>query len=218
MSVDTGKYQAVFSLDGVPIVKKFIDRPVEMTRLKQALLPNRQDHRRKIFVLRGLGGIGKTQLAVEFARQNHRKFSALFWLDGSSEDSLRQSVAPCASRLPEGQLSETSKAYAAGGGGDAEVVVREVMGWLARVDNTRWLLIFDNVDREYTKHGTDPEAYDIKRYFPSTDHGYTLITTRLARLEQLGESQQVRKVDRKTAEAILGNWYSRPYSKTSPTF
>jgi hypothetical protein len=38
------------------------------------------------------------------------------------------------------------------------------MAWLARPDNTAWLLIFDNVDREYTAHRGDPDAYDVMRY------------------------------------------------------
>ncbi|KAE9966186.1 hypothetical protein EG328_009102 [Venturia inaequalis] len=213
-----GEYQAEFSLEGVPIAKKFIDRPKEMAKLEQVLLPNRQDNRRKIFVLRGLGGIGKTQLAVEFARQNHRQFSAVFWLDGSSEDNLKRSIARCASRMPEDQVSEASRAYAAGGSGDIEAVIREAMDWLAQAENAKWLLIFDNIDREYTTHCTDPEAYDIKRYFTSADHGSILITTRLARLEQLGESQELKKVDKKTAQAIFESWYKRPYDATESEF
>ena len=37
--------------------------------------------RLNVFVIHGLGGIGKTQLAVEYARRNHNRYSALFWLD-----------------------------------------------------------------------------------------------------------------------------------------
>lgn len=57
------------------------------------------------------------------------------------------------------------------------------MSWLARVDNTGWLLIIDNVDREYGEKGGDPEVYDLKRYFSGANYGSVLITTRLARLE-----------------------------------
>jgi hypothetical protein len=87
-------------------VSEFVDRPAEMEELERVLLPQREKQRQKIFVLHGLGGIGKTQLAVEFARRNDCKFSSVFWLDGSSEDSLRQSIASCASRIPEGQISD----------------------------------------------------------------------------------------------------------------
>ena len=56
-----------------------------------------------------------------------------------------RSIASCASRIPEGQISELSRTY---GNGDINIVVQEVMGWLAQQDNTDWLLIFDNVDRD----------------------------------------------------------------------
>lgn len=53
---------------------------------------------RKVAVVHGLGGIGKTQLVVEFARKHEGRFSAIFWLDGSSEASLKQSFVEAAQR------------------------------------------------------------------------------------------------------------------------
>ena len=194
-------------------MSKFVGRPAEMAELERVLLPERQSCRQKIFVLHGLGGIGKTQLAVEFTRQHHRKFSAVFWLDGRSEDSLMRSIASSASRIPEGQISESSRTYSTDGNGDINIVVREVIGWLARQDNTDWLLIFDNVDRDHSHHNSDPDAYYVRRYFSSADHGSVLITTRLAKLEQLGHSQHLGKVDQDQAEAILRSRCKRKYSK-----
>jgi hypothetical protein len=190
-------------------VKTFIDRPVEMGELERALLSQRSNKRRKVFVLRGLGGIGKTQLAVEFARRYHRNFSLVFWLDGSSEDSLKQSIARCANRIPEGQISDTSRQYSTAENGDINVMVAEVLSWLALLDNSDWLIVLDNVDREYDRPIQDPQAYDVRQYFPDADHGSILITTRLARLEQLGASQRVNKVDRIQTQAILKSWYGK---------
>ena len=184
-----------------------------MAKLERALLPQRQSCRQKIFILHGLGGIGKTQLAVEFARLYHRRFSSVFWLDGRSEDSLKRSVASCASRIPKGQILETSRTYSAGGNGDLDAVVKEVMNWLAQPENADWLLIIDNVDREYNPRNADPDAYDVKRYLSSADHGAVLITTRLAKMKQLGDSQQLGKVNRNQAEAIFQSWYKRKYGK-----
>jgi hypothetical protein len=137
----------------------------------------------------------------------------VFWLDGRSEDSLKQSIACYASRIPLGQIAETSRAYAAGGSVDLDAVVRDVLGWLSRSDNTAWLLIFDNVDREYGRTGGDADAYDVKRYLSGADHGSVLITTRLARLEQLGESQELGKVDKAQAKAIFESWYKQAYGE-----
>jgi hypothetical protein len=84
--------------------------------------------------------------------------------------------------------------YAADSGADVDVVMKDVLAWLARPDNTAWLLIFDNVDREHKVEGGDPDAYDVTRYLSGADHGSVPVTTRLARLEQLGDSQQLGKV------------------------
>ena len=183
-----------------------------MQELERALLP-RLGHgqRQKIHVLRGLGGMGKTQLAVEFARRHHRQFSSVFWLDGRSEDTLKRSIAGCAGRIPQGQILETSKGYAADSSTDIDAVVKDVMAWLAQPNNTAWLLIFDNIDREYTAQGGDPDAYDMKRYLSGADHGSVLVTTRLARLEQLGESQQLGKVSEEQGKAILKSWYKKEH-------
>jgi hypothetical protein len=194
-------------------VKTFVDRPAEMTELERVLLPQRQNQQQKIFVLHGLGGIGKTQLAVEFTRQHYQKFSSVFWLDGSSADSVRRSIASCAGKIPYSQISDISRAYSAGRDSDIKAVIAEVMGWLTQPDNTDWLVVFDNVDREYNPRNSDPSSYDIRQYFSGADHGSILITTRLARLEQLGNSRQVNKVDQVQAQAILETWYKGKYSK-----
>ncbi|CAN9307788.1 unnamed protein product [Alternaria alternata] len=184
-----------------------------MAELERVLVPGPgQSQRQKIYVLHGLGGIGKTQLAVEFARRHHRRFSAVFWMDGRSEDSLKRSIANCAGRIPRGQIAETSRMYAAAANGtDIDTVVRDVLAWLVHPDNTAWLLIFDNVDREYTAHGGDPDAYDVRGYFSGADHGSVLVTTRLARLEQLGDSRQLGKVSKEQAQAIFESWYKKKY-------
>ena len=64
-----------------------------------------------------------------------------------------------------------------GGSGDLDTVIREVIGWLAQLNNTNWLLIFDNVDQEYSRHNIDPDIYNIKCYLSSTNYKAVLIIT-----------------------------------------
>jgi hypothetical protein len=187
-----------------------------MTALENVLLPKAgPNQRQKVQVLYGLGGMGKTQLAVEFARRHHRQFTSVFWLDGRSKDTLKRSIASQASGIPAGQIAESSRSYAAGSSADVETVVKDVMGWLARPDNTSWLLIFDNVDREFSERGGDTDAYDVRLYLSGADHGSVLITTRLARLKQLGDSQPLNKVDQQQARAILECWYKIEQGKST---
>jgi hypothetical protein len=185
-----------------------------MMELERVLLPQHEpNQRQQIQVVHGLGGIGKTQLAVEFARRHHRQFSSVFWLDGRSKDTLKRSIAGHASKIPQGQIVETSRTYTDDSSADVNAVVRDVMAWLARPDNTTWLLIFDNVDREYRAQGGDPDAYDVRRYLSGADHGSVLVTTRLARLEQLGDSQQLGKVSKQQGRSIFTSWYTKKHGK-----
>lgn len=79
-------------------------RPAEMAELERVLLLERQSCRQEVLILYGLDGMGKTQLAVEFALQHYRKFSAVFWLDGRSEDSLMRSIANCVNRISKARF------------------------------------------------------------------------------------------------------------------
>lgn len=212
--LDFGPYNVAFRLDNVPRVRRFVDRPKDMARLEESLLPRFGGiQRQKIHVLRGLGGIGKTQLAVEFARQHHREYSAVFWLDGRTEESLKRSIANCANGIPG--MSGKIQAQVGDDRMGTNALVEDVMGWLARPDNTAWLLIFDNVDRDYGGRGGDSEAYDPARYFSGADHGSVLITTRLAKLEHLGEAHKLDKVSEEQAIAIFESWYKKKHGESS---
>lgn len=207
MSTEKESFRVDFSLQGIPVVKTFVARNAEMTRLTQALLPISTDQmRRKVFILHGLGGIGKTQISVEFARKYQGSYSAVFWIDGSSKERLRRSIADLASRLPQHQLSEESRNYSRNGTADVDEVVEDVLKWLSQPSNNQWLLIFDNVDREFSR---DPEAFDMKEYFPTADQGSIFITSRLASLWQLGMDMKLEPVNEVQGESILENSLGR---------
>jgi hypothetical protein len=189
-----------------------------MKKLEDVLLPQAKNTRQKKVVLHGLGGVGKTQLAVEFARRHHRQFTSVFWLDGRSDDRMKQSIANAASRVPEGQIPEMIRLYSRSGSGDSDAVVREMMNWLNEPENTDWLLIFDNIDREHQQDDTDPDVYDVRRYLPGADHGSILITTRLARFGQLGVPWSLNKASESQAHAIFQEWYGRDVGKTLRPF
>lgn len=205
---ENNKYSVTFSLRRIPIVNKFVSREGDMIQLEDVLVPRPGPNiRRKIFVLYGLGGIGKTQLAVEFARNNKKKFSACFWLDGSTRDNIRQSIANVASQIPETQISKESRNFT-GAAGDLDAVIEEVLRWFSLPENSRWLLVIDNVDRAYPSTNGDSDAFDVEKFFPDTDHGSILITSRLKELEQLGSSHKLKGMDenqgRKLIESRVG--------------
>jgi hypothetical protein len=189
-------------------VNKYVDRPSEMKQLEDTLFPRRRIERRKILIFHGLGGIGKTQLSVEFARRYWRRYSSTFWLDGRTEDSLRRSIVAIAKQIPEGQIPETSRSYIHGSGEDLDGVdldgvIRDVLDWLSIYSNMTWLLIVDNVDRDYMSIRYELAAYNIEQYFPRADHGSILVTTRLSNLGQFGTTLKLTVMDETQARSMM---------------
>ena len=80
----------------VPHVKHFVGRDKELNKIHEEL---RYDGSRKTVVVHGLGGMGKTQLALAYV-QNHRDvYSAVFWVNSKSEDTLKQGYVTAARRI-----------------------------------------------------------------------------------------------------------------------
>jgi hypothetical protein len=98
---------------------------------------------------------------------------------------------------------------------DVDVVINGVLQWLSLSFNKKWLLIIDNVDRDHLHKNRDPQAYDVKKYLPSADHGSILITSRLANLERLGRGKKLDKVDDEQAKAILESNASKSVNSES---
>ena len=176
----------------------FVQREAEMRQLDMFFHGDTQSGRQKVFVVYGLGGMGKTQLCVEYVRRHKADFTAIFWLDGSSKDALRQSLAEAAGRLPS---SAATPAGAVGqptqSGHDVDEQIDALQQWLSLEANTGWLLVMDNVDREWqvAQKEADAQSYDFKDFLPLGDHGNVLITTRLARIQRPNASLHLREVE-----------------------
>ena len=82
----------------------------------------------------GLGGIGKTQTALEYACRQKDDYSHILWVKAESKESLISDFAQLASllNLPEKDAK------------DHQEIVKAVQRWLQRHDH--WLLILDNAD------------------------------------------------------------------------
>jgi hypothetical protein len=68
-SADHIEHKIPFSLKGVPLVNRFVRRDAEMRELEEFFRRKISDPtRRKVLLMHGLGGIGKTQLAIDLQR------------------------------------------------------------------------------------------------------------------------------------------------------
>src|SRR3989440_2519440 len=121
----------------------------------------------------GLGGIGKTQVAVEYAYRYRDHYQAIFWINATSRDAISADFVILATLLDLPEQQEK----------DQDIVVRAVKRWLST--HTHWLLILDNVD--------DLEM--IVDFLPVTGTGDVLITTRLQALGTIAQRIEVEKME-----------------------
>ena len=77
-----------FHLANVPSIHHFEGRETYLHYLADTLLPESNPDQRKLEIVSGLGGIGKTQLAIQFVKSHEDKFSSIFFIDAHSQDSI----------------------------------------------------------------------------------------------------------------------------------
>jgi TIR domain/NB-ARC domain len=110
--------------------------------------------------LTGLGGIGKTQLTVEYAYRRRADYDLVWWLRGEQSETLLGDYAALAGQPPLAADLELAK--------DApqETAVVAVRAWLEH--HHRWLLVFDNADQPQT----------MIELLPRSSTGHVVITSR----------------------------------------
>jgi hypothetical protein len=165
---------------------------------------------RSTIVLHGLGGIGKTQLAVEYVRKYEARYTAVFWLNANDEDSLRLSFRAIAQQILKHHPS-TAVLRNVDLQGDLDRVVSVVKTWLDLQDNTCWLMIYDNYDNPRTSSHSDHSTVDLRQYLPGSDQGSVIITTRSANVTQ-GRRLHVKKLtDLEDGLKIISNMCRREH-------
>ena len=127
-------FRVQFRLNGLPVTGTFVDRGTEMREIEGSLLPLDPRDGRKIHVLHGLGGIGKTQLAIAYCRKHQGTYSAILWLNGNSQDTLLQSLAAFATYARIDDL-QGSTMGATGHGQEIAEKANAVRRWLALKGN-----------------------------------------------------------------------------------
>jgi tetratricopeptide (TPR) repeat protein/DNA-binding XRE family transcriptional regulator len=107
--------------------------------------------------LSGLGGIGKTLTAIEYAYQYRHEYNAVMWVQAETNEQLVSSFLAIAHmlNLPEKKLK------------DPQRVIGAVKRWM-QGDDPHWLLILDNVE----------DIPLVQTMLPTARRGHILLTTR----------------------------------------
>ncbi|KAH7039786.1 kinesin light chain 1 [Microdochium trichocladiopsis] len=183
------KFSISFSLSGVPETPHFVARDGEVAEMRRMLC---SDGSRRIVVLHGLGGIGKTQLAATYINRYRDEYSAIFWLNIKDEASIQQSFARIATQILE-QNANVGSLKGLNLQQDHDEIIQAVKAWLSLPGNTRWLIVYDNYDNPKLPGRKSDAAIDIHQFLPTAYQGSVIITTRLSQID-IGHHIRIEKL------------------------
>jgi tetratricopeptide (TPR) repeat protein len=131
--------------------------------------------------IHGLGGIGKTQTAVEYAYRYRDDYHAVLWVNAATRDELSTSFVGLATllNLPERLEQDQTK------------IVAAVKQWFTAHDG--WLLIVDNAD----------DLAMAGEFLPTGGKGHLLLTTRAHAIGALANGIEVEKLDAQQGMLLL---------------
>jgi len=134
----------------------FTGRSQLLADLRLALTAEKTAALTQTQAVHGLGGVGKTQLALEYAYRYAADYRLVWWLRTEEPTTLAADYADLATALdlPEKEAQEQS------------AIIKAVRHWLDH--HTGWLLIFDNAS----------QAQDLLPYLPQAPTGHVIITSR----------------------------------------
>ncbi|KGO76027.1 Acyl transferase/acyl hydrolase/lysophospholipase [Penicillium italicum] len=174
---------------------RYVDREV-VGKVKRRLFVENRTEPIAIF---GLGGIGKTQIALELAYQTRELYPdcAIIWLPAIDMEILQQGYQMVADQLGIG-LDDTNK--------DVKTLIKD---HLSKPSTGRWLLIFDNADDIDMWIGSkNLTTGGLKDYLPSSDQGAIVFTTRSYKVAQYLAATdviQIPEMDEHKATRVLRN-------------
>jgi tetratricopeptide (TPR) repeat protein len=145
--------------------KNFTGRDDTLAKLRQgassrgtAVLPEQDPDNPQPQAVHGLGGVGKTAIAIEYAHRFSSEYDLVWWIPSDQLPSVRGSLAALAAKLRLELPAATG----------IDGAIATVIDALRRGEPySRWLLVFDNADQ--------PE--DIRQLIPDGP-GHVLITSR----------------------------------------
>ena len=151
----------------------FTGRVEVLTGLHTGFMDARTSNLTQVLAISGLGGIGKTQIAIEYAYRYSTLYTAVLWVNASSRDILVDEFVKQAAFLDLPEKMES----------DQDIVLAAIYRWL--MTHPGWLLILDNAI----------DLLSINDILPRQGTGSVLITTRLQALGGLAQSIEVHAME-----------------------
>ncbi|KAF5019483.1 hypothetical protein F66182_8490 [Fusarium sp. NRRL 66182] len=148
--------QAKESLFSVPYPRnqQFIGREQDLQLLEDALIG--QDQSQRSCAVHGIGGVGKTNLALEFCYRYRQHFNFVLWVSAENEVALSTSYAKIYSLLFSSDTETTQ----------SPLIADTTRRWLC--EHPGWLIVFDNVDSDESC---------LNNFWPPCNHGSIVVTS-----------------------------------------
>jgi len=174
-----------------PKNKRFVGRENVVATLEEMLFTNDCQNAAVI----GLGGVGKTQVALKFAywaKENKQSLS-IFWVPALSDASFEQAYTEMARTLPIRKDNN-------------ENPMESVRRYLSSEEAGPWLLIVDNADDKEMLLGSSDTPGGVLEYLPQSERGRTLFTSRSREVAVTVAGKDVvelNKMNQQEAESFL---------------
>jgi len=163
-----------------PLNPNFTGRESLLNSLRNALISGGTTALTQTKTVTGLGGVGKTQLALEYAYRHINDYEVIWWVRSEEPAILANDYIELADRLG---LEK--------GSGKTEELIDAVRQWFE--NNAGWLLIFDNAQ----------SPSDLTRYLPKIGSGHVIVTSRNPNWESLAKSLEVLVFERPESVKFL---------------
>ena len=138
----------------------FLGRTKLLQVLREKLCTSQSQTYNHRVALFGLGGVGKTQVAVEYVFKYRSKYHSIFWISAAILADLQTGFQEIAEKTKCVTGTVDQK--------DAASTAKAVLRWLEQ--QTSWLLVLDNLDEISIVNGYLPDI--------GNGNGHLLITTR----------------------------------------
>jgi transcriptional regulator with XRE-family HTH domain len=134
----------------------FTGREAVLLRLHDLLQSDNSALLAQVPAISGLGGIGKTSTAIEYAHRHRDEYQTILWAHAETSDTLTTDFVTIANVLNLREQDEQ----------DLRRILEIVKRWLS--DHKHWLLILDNVD----------DLSVVEDFLPADCKGHVIVTTR----------------------------------------
>ncbi|KAE8135653.1 violaceus kinesin [Aspergillus pseudotamarii] len=181
---------------------RFVGREEEITRIEEMIME--QNGPGKVAIC-GLGGVGKTRIALELAYRMRKQDSdcSIFWVTCTSYGSVEQAYMSIASKLGMADIKPAE-------------VKEKIKAYLSQESAGKWLLLFDNADDMEIWDKDNTNSPVLTDFLPQSEQGHILFITRSRKVAMRLVSSYIIMISEPSTETAVKIFQNSLVEKTLP--